>query len=173
MRNIFKRKSVSHQLSVVNQKSGFTLIELLIVITITALLAAVVVVNLDKARTKARDSQRKGDITRLAAAMETYKNDNKVYVLSGSSGADFTNVSTLTALTAAGYMTVLPVDPVNSTTNFYEFRSDGSKYKIQVTSESIATADSVADAKKKAGDFYNEIGKTKLQVSSNNDALAW
>lgn len=53
-------------------RRGFTLIELLVVIAIIGILAAVVMVSLNSARSKARDAQRKSDITNISLANEMY-----------------------------------------------------------------------------------------------------
>lgn len=61
-----------------NQK-GFTLIELLVVIAIIGLLASVVLLALNSARSKSRDAKRLADVRQLVSALELYYNDENSY----------------------------------------------------------------------------------------------
>lgn len=85
-------------------KRGFTLIELLVVIAIIGLLAAIVAVSLNSARGKARDAQRRSNITSLANALEMYYDAQ-------TAPSYPTTAQGLLALTAApSYIQAVPVD---------------------------------------------------------------
>ena len=98
---------------------GFTLIELLVVISIISLLASVILVSLNKARSKSRDSKRISDLRQLQGAMELYFNENNQYPQtdaistpgSGWSGA------WATLLPSANIIT-MPKDPLNIATQY-------------------------------------------------------
>ncbi len=53
-------------------KKSFTLIELLVVIAIIGLLASIVLVNVNSARSKARDARRIADLNQITKALELY-----------------------------------------------------------------------------------------------------
>ena len=98
--------------------SGFTLIELLVVIAIIGVLAAIVLVSINNARTKAKDVRRKADISQIQKALELYYDDNRQYPTSGGSTAPGANWNTSndaswTTLQTAlqPYMAKLPIDP--------------------------------------------------------------
>lgn len=74
----------------VSNKKGFTLIELLVVITIIGVLSSVVLVSLNSARAKSRDSARIQATTQFRNALELYYSDNKSYPL--ASGSPLENV---------------------------------------------------------------------------------
>ena len=105
-----------------NQKTltGFTLIELLVVIAIIGLLSSIVMVSLNTARIKARDTKRKADIRQIRLALEMYYDTNGRYPQAGgcaygSNCYVFSTVgsSWLPALVGT-YMSALPLDPKNN-----------------------------------------------------------
>jgi len=130
---------------------GFTLIELLVVVAIIGLLAAVIIINLNIARTKSRDARRKSDLESVKAAIEMYNQKNFSYPSTGGcwslsgpngdgtypSGGGFCSLSHqgptvwVPDVVSAGFLPVLPVDPRNNVEPYrYWYKSDGDDYKI-------------------------------------------
>jgi len=77
-------------------KKGFTLIELLVVITIIAILATVIVVNLSSAQIKAKESAAESNIEQISNAAEIIKIEAGTFagskyakgLVTGNTGAD-------------------------------------------------------------------------------------
>jgi prepilin-type N-terminal cleavage/methylation domain-containing protein len=61
------------------KKTGFSLVELLVVISIIAVLTAILMMNLVGARERAKDSQKIQNIVNLKNALRLYYNDNQTY----------------------------------------------------------------------------------------------
>ena len=103
-------------------QTGFTLIELLVVIAIIGLLASIILVSLNGARLKARDTKRIADNKQIMTALELYYVDNQsVYPASGGAtngpNAAWSNSSDASWITLqtllAPYISKLPIDPTN------------------------------------------------------------
>src|SRR3989344_6607266 len=130
------------------KQKGFTLIELLVVIAIIGLLASVVLISLNSARAKARDTARKATLRQLQKAIELYRNANGSYPVAmpcfasepgtpvcGTNGGNW-----IPGLTPT-YLSILPRDPVGGLstnpactaggwTRSYIYESDGTHYKL-------------------------------------------
>ena len=112
-------------MEIFNKKSkGFTLIELLVVIAIIGILATIVLVSLNTARQKARDTKRLGDLRQVALALEMYYDDNGEYpdVAATCTAATWDTMAGL--IEAGGYMTVVPDDPMDSVNYEYKIGTD-------------------------------------------------
>ncbi|MBD3282463.1 MAG: prepilin-type N-terminal cleavage/methylation domain-containing protein [Candidatus Portnoybacteria bacterium] len=102
-----------------NHNKGFTLIELLVVIAIIGLLSTIILVSLNTARTKARDSKRLSDMHQIILALEMYYSDNNTYPTRTADsccdgwdqGPCQSENTFIDLLVSQGYMTTVPNDP--------------------------------------------------------------
>ncbi len=96
-----------------SSRRGFTLIELLVVIAIIGILASIVLASLSGAKARGRDAKRVSDIKQLQLALELYYDANQNFP--AASPITVGN----TTLTAAGYISVVPLDPSNQAAYHY------------------------------------------------------
>jgi prepilin-type N-terminal cleavage/methylation domain-containing protein len=117
------------------KKKGFTLIELLVVIAIIGILATIVIVNVNSARQKAKDTAVKGSLDSLRASAEMFYDTNSTYV-GVCTSADFTRidttiknnngtVATYCTTTATTYAAYAYVQGGSGATQFYCIDSTG------------------------------------------------
>ena len=95
-------------------EKGFTLIELLVVIAIIGILATIVLVSLNTARQKARDSRRIGDLRQLQLALEIFADNNN---------GNYPTTAQGTAILTPDEMPSVPSDPLNG--NDYPYCANG------------------------------------------------
>ena len=128
---IIKASSIQPALSAdrhpASSKLGFSLIELLIVIAMIGLLSSLLLANLQGARARARDAQRKSDLKQLKTALRMYYNDNQAYPLSDDTnhlidGYDWSDQFSSTTV----YMKNLPMDPIPTQDYYYSSSGDES-----------------------------------------------
>lgn len=75
------------------KKKGFTLIELLVVIAIIGILATIVIVNVNAARQKAKDTAVKGSVDAFRASAELWYDDNSNSYTGVCTSPDFDRVN--------------------------------------------------------------------------------
>jgi len=68
-------------------QSGFTLVELLVTIAVIATIIGLALPNFLGARSRARDTRRKGEINQLKTALQLYYNDYKIYPPAANGGS--------------------------------------------------------------------------------------
>jgi len=116
------------------KQKGFTLIELLVVIAIIGILATIVLVSLNTARQKARDSRRQSDIRQLSLALEMYYDSANPVAYPADQASLITT-----------YFAALPTDPSTTATYSYSLVSGGGDYCVIATMETSGAGYFYAD----------------------------
>ncbi len=146
------------------KQKGFTLIELLVTMGIIAVLTGMAVFNFNQSRMRARDVQRKSDLSQLVKALEMYKNDNGVYPLTTSSSSygfspDDKNIFQADLL-SNNYIKTTFNDPKGSEWQNYKYvtasETDTKTYYLMACLEN--TADSTRAIVAQCTHFYNGRG---------------
>lgn len=120
MRFVLNKAGLAPPLNFLRSKAGFTLIELLVVISIIGILASIVLVSLNSAQRKARDTKRISSIHQIRLALELY--------FDGVGNGQYppgTNECTVTTgkynglenLITSNYVPQIPRDPLSGNTD--------------------------------------------------------
>ena len=124
-------------------RKGFTLIELLVVIALIGILSTLILANLNSARERSRDVQRKSDLRNIQTALRLYYNDvggfpasNSSYSIlgCGSGGTSACSWGSAWIKGTTTYMNILPSDPLISQSYRYT-RTDSETYTIEACLE--------------------------------------
>lgn len=95
------------------KKTGFTMIEILVVLAIVGAVSTAVVVGFNGSQGRARDAQRKTDLSQIRSAFEEYFNDNNCYppadILDNCNSQDM-----------SPYIGKIPCDPISKQPYYYE-----------------------------------------------------
>jgi prepilin-type N-terminal cleavage/methylation domain-containing protein len=116
------------------RKTGFSLVELLVVISIIAVLSAVLMVNFVGTRERSRDSQKIQDLNAIKSALRMFYNDNQRYPTNSElRGVGFT-----------GYISSL------GDTNFVYSLGDSDSFTITIKLE-VGAGDDDINSQKECG----------------------
>ena len=120
-------------------KKGFTLVELLVVISIIGILATLVTANLNSARSRARDAQRKSDLKSIETGLRLYFNDNGTYPIeSALPWGDIWTVGNTT------YMQKFPQDPLAPEVTYeYVLDATGDSFTLSACLENASDSQGV------------------------------
>jgi len=131
--------------------NGFTLIELLVVISIIGILTALIMVNFNAARERARDLQRKSDLDQIKKALRMYYNDNNQYPANstdnkiigcGTGGTPSTcEWNSVWSRNGMVYMNQIPADPSEGKIYKYQQTSSGQGFCLWATLENKSDGD--------------------------------
>ena len=147
-------------------KKGFTLIELLVVISIIGILAALIMVNFNSARSRTRDVQRKSDLDQMKKALRMYYNDNSLYPETGAAntikacGNPAVTTFDWGVAFSCGEMTyikILPQDPAEGQTYNYEQQSTGQDFCLWGSLENKSDSD-IAKSQTRCASCVAELG---------------
>lgn len=138
-----------------NKTNGFTLIELMVVISVIGLLASVILISLNSARAKARDTKRMSDIRQMQTVLELYYDKYGTYP-NISQSADSSNCENRTPTLdfyLGEFVSFIPHDPLgpppvpnvdagpDRRCYFYNAKKNGQGYVIMAYQvEQVATA---------------------------------
>ena len=143
---------MKRQKSVTLMKSnGFTLIELLVVVSLIGVLATLVIANMNSARERARDAQRKSDLRNIQTGLRLYYNDNGGYPLKAEFDSFWGSEWSDGDVT---YMNILPNDPLSPNQVYTYTYTDSENYLLKACLENKSDDKAVADGTCSSGYKY-------------------
>lgn len=129
-------------------KKGFTLIELLVVVSIIGVLTALIMVNFNAARERARDVQRKSDLDQIKKALRLYYNDYGGYPedtdddeINACDPAETFSWGSQFVCDEMVYMKILPADPQSDSSYRYSQAAAGQDFCLWAILENKSDGD--------------------------------
>lgn len=117
-------------IEIFKSNKGFSIVELLVVISIIGLLASVALVQIEKARSKARDAQREKNVKVVQDALAIYVASAQNYPMGENVALTGTDAVSQ-ALINRDAISKIPQDPINTGNYRYIYNSaDGSTYSL-------------------------------------------
>ena len=107
---------------------GFTLIELLVVISLIGILSTLVIANMNSARERARDAQRKSDLRNIQTGLRIYYNDNGGYPPASEINAAWGGEWSKSGVV---YMNTLPIDPLSPAQDYTYTSADTDDFLLK------------------------------------------
>ena len=168
-RRVITRLRVLTQIMMKVYKKGFTLIEFLVVVALIGVLATLVLANLNAARERGRDTERKADLRNIETALHLYYNDKGVFpkhnasseiMGCGAVGLSLCEWGDPWTAGSTSYMPVLPTDSID--TQIYKYiRNDADSYNLQACLEnkSDTAGETTADTGWCSTGWMYEVGQ--------------
>ncbi len=142
---------------------AFTLVELMVTVAIIGILSAVVLANLNTAKSKSRDSKRITDLGQLQIALEKYYDKCKMYPSDLSSSSYCVNSAGGPNITLTTFIAKIPSAP-NPGNYEYKSSENGQDYLLKTVLENNNSV--LTDS------FHND-STTVIGVNCTDDLLAY
>lgn len=102
------------------RQRGFTLIEMMVVVSIIAILAALLIPNFSRARAQAQSATCISNLKTIGTALELYYTDHQYYPTATTQAIDKQYLSSASS-PLNGYLAQVPQDPASGGVGSYEF----------------------------------------------------
>jgi len=148
-----------------NSNKAFTLVELVVSISALLLISSVLLLNVNpgESKKKSRDNKRLLDISEIERSINEYMLDNNSYPGVPNVLYKSTNINWIPS-SLSKYISVLPIDPLNTSDNYYYYINNGNSYEITARLEYFS--DLMANDNGNQQNTY-EVGNNLNLISDN------